>query len=539
MSSRQRVIVERSVLLLRARITSKILETAIQDVAWHYQQNRAIRACKALLENKTEKNVTSLLWLPLLAPLLTMSSRVFRDPFFTNQHLCPDVLNEMQDGNHTPSIYVSYVSITQKIDNKRVVTRTRQLISYNRTGKVHMSEKREIGRHSVKYIKDVDEDGTERTKKELSAVEEDELSEFAAAWAEKSENLPDDKANFMIDDVETKRKRPRRLEENRSAAVFNLKPAMPKKLKPQKHEKQQKKVPLPKPKVRSVSPAPAAKISSPAKTKHSNERMFIARHDDELECLRQVNEYRKMNGKPPLAWNDKLRDITLPHTIAMRNKECPVDHTNFKQRCEQMPGITLGENVGYNQGEVDPIRKMMVGWIRSLHHRENILGNFNAFGVTFAYGPDERWYGTQLFAFIPSGKMSDAIPLSRSEQKELLTAINRARHEAGLGELAVLPAAQRVLAKYARRLCCGKQKIGEGTISDRSKLIFDSSGYSYTEVVGAVPILGNDYVNILATNWITRKDGALMREGDTHIGFGVAYDDRGVYYYALGLIKLP
>lgn len=459
-------------------------------------------------------------------------SGVFGDAFFTEQHLPPSILQQLKDKDQKPSIYISYVCVTQKINNGRVISRTRQLISFNKTGEVHMSEKREIGRHSVKYIKDIDKTGRERNTKELSGVEQTELDEFSEAWAKRCVTLPEENSNFTLDDIKEPRKRPRRLEENRSAAIFQLKkPDTP------RRDKQSKK-PKPKPKMRAVSPAPASRVVAPGKQKHADPGMTIAEHGDELECLRLVNEYRLKNGKPKLMWNDKLRDISLPHTIAMRKRDVPVDHTNFKQRCEQMPGVSMGENVAMVQGAKNPVQQMMIGWIKSLHHRENILGNFNSFGVTFVYGADNRWYGTQLFAYIPSGKMADAISISRKDQKELLSLINKARKQSGLKELEIMPEAQRVLTKYARRVCCGKVRVGDEPVENRTNEIFSGQTYNYLEFSGGVSILGSDYVSVLATNWLSRKDVALLGEEDTHVGFGVAYDERGTYFYSVAVIKI-
>lgn len=466
----------------------------------------------------------------------------FDSGFFTEQHLSKSVLAETN--SRKPAIYISYVCISQSVNDKYVVTKTQQYVSFNETGKVHMSETLQLDDHSVKFVKDINEDGTTKKDKQLTKVSEGKLAHFLDVWNERAANIPQIE-NFVIDNIPIREEKPKReaksrMETSRSNVVFNVKKKREVET-PEKPKPVAKKAPATKKTMRSVSPAPrpVAAVHQPVPKKDSD--MIIASHEEELDCLRQVNEYREKNGMQPLTWNSELRSISLPHTIAMFKKEVPVDHTGFKERCEKMPDVSMGENVGFGAGSANAIKKMMIGWIRSLHHRSNILGKFNSFGVTFAHRRDGDWYGTQLFAFIPTGRMRDATVISREDRKELLIKINTKRRNKGVGPLRILTKAQEVHTKHARRICCGKINFGDGTIDERSKLIFgDDEPYAYGERIGRLSIIGKDATKEIMSRWFKddEDENGFCDSKYTHVALGIAYNEQDVYTYSVALIKL-
>lgn len=121
---------------------------------------------------------------------------------------------------------------------------------------------------------------------------------------------------------------------------------------------------------------------------------------DEQLCVRLTNEFRKKNGLPPLKFNKLLADISMPHTLAMLDGKYPLSHKGFKERSAKVQyARATGENVAYNTGYSKPVEVMVEGWIKSPGHRANMLGNFNAIGVSFAKR-GSTWYGTQFFALL-------------------------------------------------------------------------------------------------------------------------------------------
>ncbi|OHS94172.1 hypothetical protein TRFO_39590 [Tritrichomonas foetus] len=265
--------------------------------------------------------------------------------------------------------------------------------------------------------------------------------------------------------------------------------------------------------------------------------MIISTHADELECLKQVNDYRAQSGLKPLVFNQHLREISLPHTIAMFNKEVNVDHTNFKMRVEQLPECAkVGENVGYSNSNSNPIRKLMIGWIRSLHHRENIIGNYNCFGVSFVHAKNGDWYGTQLFGYILSKKMRDAVPIDNKSRKILYTLINDMRFENRKKSLTPNSKSEAALMKYCRRIACGKIEFGSGSAEERSHQIFGNKSRAYAEFSGKMLIGDQHFIKALFEKWKESIIDYIL--GDyTSVGIAVAKSPLNSYVYCLGFSK--
>jgi uncharacterized protein YkwD len=59
---------------------------------------------------------------------------------------------------------------------------------------------------------------------------------------------------------------------------------------------------------------------------------------------------------------------------------------------------SLGENIAYNKGQVDPVRVAVDQWLQSPKHRANILrGNYTHTAVGVARTADGSVYLTQIF----------------------------------------------------------------------------------------------------------------------------------------------
>jgi uncharacterized protein YkwD len=121
---------------------------------------------------------------------------------------------------------------------------------------------------------------------------------------------------------------------------------------------------------------------------------------DEQRCLDLVNDFRRSEGKPNLSYSKRLTEIAMPHSVAMLERRVPVGHAGFQERAAQVGmASATGENVAFVGGMSDPVKQMVNGWINSLGHRRNLLGDFNQMGIAFARKGD-LWYGTQFFALI-------------------------------------------------------------------------------------------------------------------------------------------
>lgn len=58
---------------------------------------------------------------------------------------------------------------------------------------------------------------------------------------------------------------------------------------------------------------------------------------------------------------------------------------------------SVAENVAYNQGHQNPDRVAVDGWIKSVGHQKNMVGNFNLTGVGVAKNAQGEYYFTQIF----------------------------------------------------------------------------------------------------------------------------------------------
>lgn len=120
-------------------------------------------------------------------------------------------------------------------------------------------------------------------------------------------------------------------------------------------------------------------------------------HADEKEAFRLVNEYRKRNGRAPLKFldqaileaqyhsNDLERDDNLNHDGLNRRIE------NIKAK-EDVEVASFAENVGFNSNA----QRMVNGWITSLAHRRNMLGNYTHTGIGRSARGNKVFF-TQIF----------------------------------------------------------------------------------------------------------------------------------------------
>lgn len=122
----------------------------------------------------------------------------------------------------------------------------------------------------------------------------------------------------------------------------------------------------------------------------------------EREVLTRVNRYRRAEGLPALASDQRIVEIARGHSRAMAAGRTGFGHGGFKGRTHavaaKVPYKRVAENVSRHQRDPAQIPVVAVeGWIDSRGHRHNIEGPFALTGVGAAAGSDGSVYLTQIF----------------------------------------------------------------------------------------------------------------------------------------------
>jgi uncharacterized protein YkwD len=121
--------------------------------------------------------------------------------------------------------------------------------------------------------------------------------------------------------------------------------------------------------------------------------------DLEKAVNQQINQYRASKKLPPLRVDPRISQIARIHSENMANGKVRFSHDGFEGRAKAItiPYQSVGENVAYNMGYSDPVRKAVEGWIKSEGHRKNMEGQFNLTGIGIAKNAKGEYYFTQLF----------------------------------------------------------------------------------------------------------------------------------------------
>ena len=143
-----------------------------------------------------------------------------------------------------------------------------------------------------------------------------------------------------------------------------------------------------------ASPAVVAASTGPAVSANSFER----------QAFNLINAERAKYRLPALAWDGQLCRVARGHSENMGRRnffdhEAP-DGSNLLDRVSASGVVwrSLGENIAYNQGQVDPVRVAVDQWLQSPKHRANILrAKYTHTAVGVARTTDGRVYLTQIF----------------------------------------------------------------------------------------------------------------------------------------------
>ena len=139
----------------------------------------------------------------------------------------------------------------------------------------------------------------------------------------------------------------------------------------------------------------------------------------EKEAFLLVNQYRKENDFPPLAWDDAIANTARAHSKDMASGDSDFGHDGFSERIahlkETKPGIGgAGENVLYSSDLNDIATRAVQMWLHSPHHLKNIRGDYNYSGLGVWQDKDGTMYFTQIFLKIkpPAQETQAASPSS-------------------------------------------------------------------------------------------------------------------------------
>ncbi len=124
----------------------------------------------------------------------------------------------------------------------------------------------------------------------------------------------------------------------------------------------------------------------------------------ERQAFDLINAARTKNHLPPLAWDGDLCRLARAHSENMGRRnffdhEAP-DGSDLLDRVSASGIVwrSLGENIAYNEGQVDPVRMAVEQWMKSPKHLGNIMrAKYTHTAVGIARTTDGRVYLTQIF----------------------------------------------------------------------------------------------------------------------------------------------
>jgi uncharacterized protein YkwD len=113
----------------------------------------------------------------------------------------------------------------------------------------------------------------------------------------------------------------------------------------------------------------------------------------------EINKYRASKKLPPLSVDPRISQIARIHSENMAKGKVRFSHDGFEGRAKAItiPYQSVSENLAYNMGYSEPVRKAVEGWIKSEGHRKNMEGQFNFTGIGIAKNAKDEYYFTQIF----------------------------------------------------------------------------------------------------------------------------------------------
>jgi uncharacterized protein YkwD len=136
----------------------------------------------------------------------------------------------------------------------------------------------------------------------------------------------------------------------------------------------------------------------------------------EQETFSLINEYRKANDLPPLAWDGEISKVARGHSQDMATGEVDFGHDGFGDRVDRLKSVVTGyrgagENVLMTSNLDQVARNAVSLWLRSPHHLKNIRGDYNHSGLGVWQDKNGAIYFTQIFLkFESSAQQAQAEP---------------------------------------------------------------------------------------------------------------------------------
>lgn len=137
----------------------------------------------------------------------------------------------------------------------------------------------------------------------------------------------------------------------------------------------------------------------------------------EQETFSLINQYRKTNRLPVLAWADEIAKEARNHSKEMATGDVDFGHDGFQGRVSRLkvalPGVWgAGENVFMTDSLDQVAQNAVTQWLHSPHHLENIRGDYNYSGLGVWQDKEGTIYFTQIFVKIkkPVEQTAQAAP---------------------------------------------------------------------------------------------------------------------------------
>lgn len=241
------------------------------------------------------------------------------------------------------------------------------------------------------------------------------------------------------------------------------------------------------------------------------------------------NRIRARRDLPELKVNAKLEEAARVHARDMAEHEMLAhegsDGSTPAQRVERQGYLYLltGENVAEGQEDVTEV---MDDWMKSPHHRRNILGDFKEIGAARAEDAEGRFYWVVEFG--------RAIPRLDPKEAagEVVERINREREKAGKEAL-------RVSAKLAEAAETAARDMAENDTlrrKDGGSVAFEEvrrEGYAYREIRQNTASGQATAEKLVESLMESEKREESVLGGHEEIGVGYAQAKDGTPYWVV------
>ena len=249
------------------------------------------------------------------------------------------------------------------------------------------------------------------------------------------------------------------------------------------------------------------------------------------------NRERAKEKKAPLTYNAKLDAAAGVQARDMADHDRMThegsDGSTPAQRIERQGyhGRRSGENVAEGQQSV---AEVMLGWMNSPHHRENILGDFSEIGVARAFAKDKTSYWCVDFGL--AWPKLDPVRAAA----EAVEAINRERAKANRPPLA----AHALLEAEARRQAtkmAGKETLGDKKANDEEgNPLQGVAEKGRFDRLGELAASGPTSPEELVKTWLGAEAQRESLLGDFNaLGIGYAPSEKGTPYWVALLGRKP